>query len=127
MSVPDFIAESHCSEPCWLELCTAASYNALLMKSHGASVTVCVRKRGVCSAGTGINLPLYNTQRVRTLTGLDLSQGMLQQAQKKLEQDLSTAIYGLKVTLQQGMLSKGYVHLVHSWICALLMPRQGMH
>lgn len=50
------------------------------------------------SAGTGINLPLYNRQRVHKLTGLDLSQGMLNQAQAKLQHDDP----GPQISLQQG-------------------------
>lgn len=49
--------------------------------------------------GTGINLPLYNRQQVQKLVGLDLSQGMLQQAQGKVRTDGQ----GLQVSFQQGM------------------------
>lgn len=49
-------------------------------------------------AGTGINLPLYNRRRVQKLTGLDLSQGMLEEAQAKLQHDGR----GLQISLQQG-------------------------
>ena len=49
-------------------------------------------------AGTGINLPLYNRHKVHKLIGLDLSQGMLQQAESKVQQDGQ----GLHVSFQQG-------------------------
>ncbi|KAL0037084.1 hypothetical protein WJX77_012094 [Trebouxia sp. C0004] len=48
--------------------------------------------------GTGINLPLYNRRQVQKLVGLDLSQGMLQQAQGKVHTDGQ----GLQVSFQQG-------------------------
>lgn len=48
--------------------------------------------------GTGINLPLYNRRQVQKLVGLDLSQGMLQQAQGKVHTDG----HGLQVSFQQG-------------------------
>ncbi|KAL0037982.1 hypothetical protein WJX79_008298 [Trebouxia sp. C0005] len=48
--------------------------------------------------GTGINLRLYNRQQVQKLVGLDVSQGMLQQAQGKTHTDGQ----GLQVTFQQG-------------------------
>ncbi len=50
-------------------------------------------------AGTGINLPLYNRRQVQKLVGLDLSQGMLQQAQGKVHTDGQ----GLQVSFQQGV------------------------
>lgn len=48
--------------------------------------------------GTGINMPLYNRHKVQKLIGLDLSQGMLQQAESKVQQDGQ----GLHVSFQQG-------------------------
>lgn len=61
-------------------------------------VLCCIVLSGPAKAGTGINLPLYNRQQVHKLTGLDLSQGMLNEAQAKLQHDDP----GLQITLQQG-------------------------
>ncbi|KAK9917178.1 hypothetical protein WJX75_001587 [Coccomyxa subellipsoidea] len=47
----------------------------LIAQAHG-----CVLELAV---GTGLNLPLYNPSRLTSLTALDISTGMLQQAQKR--------------------------------------------
>ncbi len=49
--------------------------------------------------GTGLNLPLYDWRRVERFTGLDLSVGMLQQAQARAS-GLGPGI-GHRVCLQQ--------------------------
>jgi len=43
-------------------------------------------------------MPLYDRRKVQNLVGLDLSQGMLQQAESKVQQDGQ----GLQVSFQQG-------------------------
>lgn len=50
--------------------------------------------------GTGINLPLYKRQQVQQLTGLDVSQGMLDEAQAKVQHEG----LGLQISLRQGQL-----------------------
>lgn len=54
----------------------------------------------VGKAGTGINLPLYNRQQVQQLTGLDASQGMLDEAEAKVQHEGP----GLQISLRQGQL-----------------------
>ena len=63
---------------------------SLLSKASGQVLEVAV--------GTGINLPLYNRQQVHNLVGIDISEGMLQQARSKGNSDGA----GLHLTLQQG-------------------------
>lgn len=48
--------------------------------------------------GTGLNLSLYDWPRVRSLVGLDLSVGMLTQAQQRA----MTLTLGDRLSLQQG-------------------------
>ena len=66
---------------------------SLLSKAFGQVLEVAV--------GTGINLPLYNRQQVHSLVGIDISEGMLQQARSKG----SGGGAGLQLTLQQGAIS----------------------
>ena len=63
---------------------------ALISAAYGNVLEVAV--------GTGINLPLYNRHKVQSLVGVDLSQGMLQQAASKV-----SSSKGLELILQQGI------------------------
>lgn len=113
MSFTKHMLVSQCNKLCrvadtW-HACTAAGYDqldtgaaaemfgipelrqSLLSRASGQVLEVAI--------GTGINLPLYNRQHVQSLTGLDLSPGMLQQAQSKA----SRSVAGLQLTLQQGV------------------------
>lgn len=99
----------------YLQICLSLTiYTAHLCSAIGNQLNVCVpiwqylgatymapspaQNDVVWFTGTGINLPLYDRRRVQRLTGLDLSWGMLQQAQGKVQ----TAGQGLQVSLQQG-------------------------
>jgi len=76
------------------------------------------------SAVTGINLPLYNRQQVQKLVGLDLSQGMLQQAQGKAHTDGQ----GLQVSFQQGLsLLCAYTSTIIHTQCYLLLSIISVH
>ena len=56
-------------------------------------------------------MPLYNRRQVQQLTGLDLSQGMLDEAQAKVQHDGQ----GLQISLRQGQLFT-LANLVHRTI-----------
>ncbi len=61
----------------------------LLAKASGEVLEVAV--------GTGLNLGLYDWSRVQQLTGVDISEGMLKQAQSRVAEQLS----GRPITLKQ--------------------------